>query len=258
MSAVRRDRQVRADGRAVRARTLTPRDRTVPWICGRVFRTGTRPSGRGDSPWTTPRRCPPPAPTRVPLAHQLHRTHNKFSMKRKKTKTGQPLCYKTGQFYLLLTRRSRISSPARSAVYDLRTPRVNVYTVSTPIHTWPSPHMSCDHHLLGSSSLATENRIHASEQDRWDYEDTQCYPPAICLRCWLQITRILRIRATSGEGVRRTINNVANASDLKKTDNPQESCRPSGVPNVILLPASVQILPLLATTGIPKCGLTQI
>ena len=40
----------------------------------------------------------------------------------------------------------------------------------------------------------------------------------------------------------RAINNVANASDLKKTDNPQESCRPSGVPNVILLPAPIQIL----------------
>ena len=86
----------------------------------------------------------------------------------------------------------------------------------------------------------------------------RCWQRGICLRCWLQITRILRIRVTSGEGVRRAINNGANASELKKTDNPQESCRPSGVPNVILLPASVQILPLLATTGIPQCGLTQI
>ena len=80
------------DGRAM--------NRVLPWGCGRVLRTGARPAGRGDSPWTTLTRCPPPAPTRAPLAHEPHRTHNKLSMKRK---TGQPLCYKTGQLYLLAT-----------------------------------------------------------------------------------------------------------------------------------------------------------
>ena len=41
----------------------------------------------GTGPWTTPPRCPPPAPTRAPLAHELHRINNKFSMKRKNRKT---------------------------------------------------------------------------------------------------------------------------------------------------------------------------
>ena len=41
----------------------------VPRSCGRVLRTGARPSGRVDSPWTTLARCPPPAHTRAPLAH---------------------------------------------------------------------------------------------------------------------------------------------------------------------------------------------
>ena len=56
-------------------------------VRGRVLRTGTRPADRGDSPWTTPPRCPPPAPTRAPLAHELHKINNKFSMKRKNRKT---------------------------------------------------------------------------------------------------------------------------------------------------------------------------
>ena len=41
---------------------------------GRVLRAGARPAGRGDSPWITRARYPPPAPTRAPLAHELHRT----------------------------------------------------------------------------------------------------------------------------------------------------------------------------------------
>ena len=51
-------------------------ERPVPWICGRVLRTGANPAGRVDSPWATPRRCPPPDHTFAPLAHELHSTKN--------------------------------------------------------------------------------------------------------------------------------------------------------------------------------------
>ena len=49
-------------------------ERLVPWICGRVLRTGANPAGCVDSPWATPRRCPPPDHTFAPLAHELHST----------------------------------------------------------------------------------------------------------------------------------------------------------------------------------------
>ena len=41
----------------------------VLWNCGRVLRTGASPTGRVDRPWTTLTRCPPPAHTLAPLAH---------------------------------------------------------------------------------------------------------------------------------------------------------------------------------------------
>ena len=51
----------------------------TPTEAGRSHhRTGTRPAGRADSWWTTPKRCPPPAHTRVHLGHEHHRTNNKF------------------------------------------------------------------------------------------------------------------------------------------------------------------------------------
>ena len=64
-------------------------ERPMLWICGRVLRTGANPAGRVDSPWATPRRCPPPDHTFAPLAHELHSINHKISMKQEKTKTVQ-------------------------------------------------------------------------------------------------------------------------------------------------------------------------
>ena len=63
----------RTDERRREPRRAGPRARAstggVLWKCGRVLRTGASPAGRMDSPWTTLTRCPPPAHTLAPLAH---------------------------------------------------------------------------------------------------------------------------------------------------------------------------------------------
>ena len=71
-------------------------DQAALWNCGRVLRTGTRPAGRGDSPWTTLPRCPPPAPTHVPLAHKLHRTYKDLLTKNKRREPRQHCVFPTG------------------------------------------------------------------------------------------------------------------------------------------------------------------
>ncbi len=87
------------DGKTVRergGRRMKPRaPANAPWTCGRVPRTGARPSGRVDSPWTTRsadspsiRRCRRALPTGCPHSRasrpQPHSSSNKvfFSKKR--------------------------------------------------------------------------------------------------------------------------------------------------------------------------------
>ena len=76
----------------------------VPWKCGRALRAGVSPSGRVDSPWTTQgvdHRLP--TLSRLSPTSSTGPTTTSFFLKLVKRKTGQPLCFKTGQFYLSLT-----------------------------------------------------------------------------------------------------------------------------------------------------------
>ena len=96
------------------------RERRPPlWICGRVLRTGARPSGRVDSPWTTrsaespstgrsAARCPPAAHTRAPLAHNPTARQQVFSSRKRERPEPQKgdisTLEKRGHFNFALTR----------------------------------------------------------------------------------------------------------------------------------------------------------
>ena len=85
-----REELFRALGARVELRRVVvpvTREPIALWICGRVLRTGASPAGRVDSPWTTLARCPPPAHTLAPLAHELHRAHHKSSGRKHHTAT---------------------------------------------------------------------------------------------------------------------------------------------------------------------------
>ena len=99
------DGSLRADAPAAQRGAAPERygSMRVLWICGRVLRTGASPSGRVDKPvddaGASPTACPHSRASR-PQAPQdqqpvIHRGQ-----------TGQPLCSKTGQVYLLPTHAS--------------------------------------------------------------------------------------------------------------------------------------------------------
>ena len=161
-------------------------------VRGRVLRTGTRPADRGDSPWTTPPRCPPPAPTRAPLAHELHKINNKFSMKRKNRKTRP--------FNLPLT------SSSVALVQHFQHRQNKVPTTSPDRKTDSPPNSSVQAHVLIGKRSADLRAERHSQRRPWGLHlsapDPVRPPPRPHFRSNWYRSRTLRPRRTGAAAAR--------------------------------------------------------